>query len=213
MRKRGMHGKINFGCLTLTLLLIVGGYVGYKFGRVYLGKYMFDRKVFEITGDVAEDWNVKIFPSDGDIVEALLKEARRHGYYGMFIRAYDYQQAYFNGERYSENATLVQRAREVDVLILDDLGKELSHDNSTSVSERVIEALIRERMEEQKVTIITTNISSKEDMEERYETSFVRAMRGAFAIVDIDGPSHRDDEKEEINKFMNGEGDSEMRSL
>jgi hypothetical protein len=79
MRKRGIHGKINFGCLTLTILLIVGGYVGYKFGRVYLGKYMFDRKVFEITGDVAEDWKAKIFPSDGEIVEALLKEARRHG--------------------------------------------------------------------------------------------------------------------------------------
>lgn len=79
MRKRGIHGKINFGCLTLTILLIVGGYVGFKFGRVYLGKYMFDRKVFEITGDVAEDWKAKIFPSDGDIVEALLKEARRHG--------------------------------------------------------------------------------------------------------------------------------------
>ncbi|MDX1777351.1 MAG: hypothetical protein R3339_00575 [Thermodesulfobacteriota bacterium] len=79
MRKRGIHGKINFGCLTLTILLIAGGYVGYKFGRVYLGKYMFDRKVFEITGDVAEDWKAKIFPSDGDIVEALLKEARRHG--------------------------------------------------------------------------------------------------------------------------------------
>ena len=79
MRKRGIHGKINFGCLTLSLLLIVGGYVGYKFGRVYLGKYMFDRKVFEITGDVAEDWKAKIYPSNGDIVEALLQEARRHG--------------------------------------------------------------------------------------------------------------------------------------
>jgi hypothetical protein len=79
MRKRGIHGKINVGCLTLTLLLIVGGYVGFQFGRVYLGKYMFDRQVFEITGDVAEDWRGRYFPSDGDIVEALLKEARRHG--------------------------------------------------------------------------------------------------------------------------------------
>ena len=79
MRKWGIRGKINFGCLTLTLLLIAGGYVGYKFGRVYLGQYMFDRKVFEITGDVAEDWKAKLFPSDGDIVEALLTEARKHG--------------------------------------------------------------------------------------------------------------------------------------
>ena len=79
MRKRGLHGKINFGCLTLTLLLIVGGYAGYKFGRVYLGKYMFDRQVFELAGDVAEDWKAKIYPSDGDIVNAIMKVARRHG--------------------------------------------------------------------------------------------------------------------------------------
>lgn len=79
MRKQGIYGKINFGCLTLTLLLIVGGFVGYKFGRVYLGKYMFERKVFELAGDVAEDWKARIFPSNGDIVNAIMEEARRHG--------------------------------------------------------------------------------------------------------------------------------------
>jgi hypothetical protein len=79
MRKRGIQGKINFGCLTLTILLIAGGYVGYKFGRVYLGKYMFERKVFELAGDVAEDWKGKIYSSDGDVVNAIMKEARAHG--------------------------------------------------------------------------------------------------------------------------------------
>jgi hypothetical protein len=79
MRKRGIQGKINFGCLTLTLLLLVGGFAGYKFGKVYLGKYMFDRKVFELAGDVAEDWKAQIYQSDGDIVNAIMKDARRHG--------------------------------------------------------------------------------------------------------------------------------------
>ena len=79
MRKRGIHGKINFGCLTLTILLVVGGYVGYEFGRVFLGKYMFERKVYELAGDVAEDWKARRFESDGDIVNAIMKEARKHG--------------------------------------------------------------------------------------------------------------------------------------
>ena len=59
MGKQGMHGKTNFGCLFLSLLLIVGGYVGFKFGRVYLSQYMLDRKIFEIAGDAAEDWKAK----------------------------------------------------------------------------------------------------------------------------------------------------------
>ena len=78
MRKQGMHGKTNFGCLFLSLLLIVGGYVGFKFGRVYLSKYMFDRKIYELAGDVAEDRKAKAFQSDRDIADAIMKEARRH---------------------------------------------------------------------------------------------------------------------------------------
>ena len=78
MRKQGVHGKVNIGCLVLTLLLIVGGYVGYKFGRVYLSQYMLDRKLFELAGDAAEDWRAITFPSERDIADAVMKEARRH---------------------------------------------------------------------------------------------------------------------------------------
>ena len=78
MRKQGMHGKTNFGCLFLSLLLIAGGYVGFKFGRVYLSQYMLDRKIFEIAGDAAEDWKAKTFPSNRAIADAVMEEARRH---------------------------------------------------------------------------------------------------------------------------------------
>ena len=78
MKKQGMHGKTNFGCLFLSLLLIVGGYVGFKFGRVYLSQYMLDRKIFEIAGDAAEDWKAKTFPSNRAIADAVMEEARRH---------------------------------------------------------------------------------------------------------------------------------------
>ena len=76
MDKAGIRGKINIGCITLTLLLVVGGYVGYKFGRVYLSQYIFDRKVFELTGDAADDWKEKLFPSEVDIANAVMEEAQ-----------------------------------------------------------------------------------------------------------------------------------------
>jgi hypothetical protein len=76
MNKPSIGGKVNIGCLLLILLVIAGGYVGYKFGRVYLSQYIFDRKVFELTGDAADDWKEKLFPSEVDIANAVMEEAQ-----------------------------------------------------------------------------------------------------------------------------------------
>lgn len=76
MDKPGIRGTVNIGCITLVLLVIVLGYVGFKFGRVYLAQYIFDRKVFELTGDAADDWKEKIYPSEVDIANAVMEEAQ-----------------------------------------------------------------------------------------------------------------------------------------
>jgi len=47
MKTARMHGKVNFGCLTLIILLVAGGYVGFKFGRVYMAKYMLDKRKWQ----------------------------------------------------------------------------------------------------------------------------------------------------------------------
>lgn len=77
MHKPSIRGKINIGCLTLTFLLIVGSYVGFKIGRVYLAQYIFDRKIFELTGDAADDWKEKVFPTEVDIANAVMDEAQK----------------------------------------------------------------------------------------------------------------------------------------
>ena len=76
MNNPSIGGKVNIGCLLLILLLIAGGYVGFAFGRVYLAQYIFDRKVFELTGDVADDWQSKDFPSEIDVANAVMEEAQ-----------------------------------------------------------------------------------------------------------------------------------------
>ena len=55
MKQSRMQGKINIGCLIITLLLIAGGYVGFKFGKVCMAKYFLDKKIFQIAGDAAQD--------------------------------------------------------------------------------------------------------------------------------------------------------------
>ena len=76
MRKNSLSGKINVGCLFISIILIAGGYVGFKFGKVYLAKYMFNRKIIEIAGDVSKDPYGKIFTNERIIVETVKKAAR-----------------------------------------------------------------------------------------------------------------------------------------
>ncbi len=77
MKKHLVSGKINVGCHFLTVLLIAGGYVGFKFGRVHLAKYLFNQKLFEISGDVAKDYSARIFPNNGAITEAIIEAAEK----------------------------------------------------------------------------------------------------------------------------------------
>ena len=76
MKKYRVSGKVNVGCLILTILLVVGSYVGFKFGKVYLAKYLFNRRLYEMTGDVAADHRARIYPNNRAIAEEVLREAR-----------------------------------------------------------------------------------------------------------------------------------------
>ena len=78
MRKNSLSGKINVGCLVITLLLIVGGYVGFEFGRVYLSKYILNRKIMEIAGDASKMGQTgRMFPDERSITDAILVEVEK----------------------------------------------------------------------------------------------------------------------------------------
>ena len=77
MKKINAKGKVNIGCLLLSILLIAGLYVGFKFGKVYLSKYMFNRRLYELAGDIAKDYNFKKYPNHMDVANAVIKEAER----------------------------------------------------------------------------------------------------------------------------------------
>ncbi len=75
MKTHAMRGKINIGCLLLSILLIAAVYTGFKFGTVYLSKYMFNRNLYELAGDVAKDYRGRTYKNNLDIVNAIIDEA------------------------------------------------------------------------------------------------------------------------------------------
>lgn len=77
MKKYSLSGKTNMGCLLIIIILLAGGYLGFKFGKVYLAKYILNRKIMEIAGDIAQDPEAKTFPNERSIADAIIKEAEK----------------------------------------------------------------------------------------------------------------------------------------
>lgn len=122
----------------------------------------------------------------------LAKEARRHGFSVLFVRSSDFRDHVFGREMFDHKTSWADRARKVQLLILDDLGKEGG--DKGGHSERVIEDLIRARVAETRVTVLTTNFPPKDLVDPEkggYRTSFVAAMKGAILPVEFAGKDLR----------------------
>jgi len=89
------------------------------------------------------------------IAAVVAKEYRRRFNTVLFVEAADLKGLVAGREYFDETETFWQRARTVDVLVLDDLGKGVK--DSKEFGERLIDELIRTRNANQLVTIVTTN--------------------------------------------------------
>jgi hypothetical protein len=162
---------------------------------------------------VENGWGLILYgPNDtgkSALAALVLKEARRWGYYGMFARAEALRVAGLRDTMFDESMSLVDRARFVTVLVIDDLGKE--HRSSSGHAERFIEDLVRERVSEKLVTIMTTNIDPRpKKMSENkgaktvhpladiYSQSFAHVVKSRFHPVPVKGYNYREEQAQEL---------------
>lgn len=119
----------------------------------------------------------------------IAMEARRHGAPVLFVTAETLRQSVLDKEMFRPDMSLIDRARTVDVLVLDDLGKE--HSGQTGFTERLFENLFRERSASQKTTIVTSNMDLTK-LGERYKLSMLEVMKESCYPVRVEGPSQRE---------------------
>jgi len=115
-------------------------------------------------------------------------EARRRGATVFFVTAERLRASVLEKEMFDDDQTIMERARAVDFLILDDLGKE--HPGETGFSERLFENLLRERSARKQTTIITTNLCV-EDLRKTYIRSMLEVMREAMYPLAFEGENLR----------------------
>jgi len=137
-------------------------------------------------------------------------EVRRRGASVLFITAAALRQAFLEREPFNEDQFVSERARAVDFLVLDDLGKE--HSASTGFSEGLFENLIRERSASQRATVITTNLPMipkdlgngrmSRALMSVYVPSMLEVMKENLYPIRFEGKNLREVTREELNSRM-----------
>lgn len=140
----------------------------------------------------------------------VMMEARRRGASALFVQAETLRASVLEKTMFSDEKTLIERAREVDFLVLDDLGKE--HSGETGFSERLFENLIRERSAHKRVTLVTTNLPTKPPADKpnlpslrtKYIASMLEVMREAMYPVGLRAHNWRDRVQQDMQSRLTG---------
>jgi DNA replication protein DnaC len=135
-------------------------------------------------------------------------EVRRRGASAFFITAESLRQAVLQKEVFDQDQLVIERARSVDFLVLDDLGKE--HPGETGFTERLFENLVRERSAAQKATIVTTNLPMFPKGEKNralvnvYVPSMLEVMKESLYPIRFEGENLREIGRGEMASRMCG---------
>jgi DNA replication protein DnaC len=128
----------------------------------------------------------------------IAKEARRRGAPVLFTTAEGLRSAVLEKMPFSDDMLFIDRARSVDVLLLDDLGKE---HRGKGWSDSTFENLFRERSAARRTTLITTNLTL-EQLAERYDLSMLEVMKETTVPIHVEGNNRRDEAGEALRRRL-----------
>jgi hypothetical protein len=118
------------------------------------------------------------------IAVALLKRALRLRKTAYFSEAGSLKNALTRNEDFEESTLLDERLRVVDLLVIDDIGKE--YRTSSGFAETTFENIMRDRIQANKSIIITSNMQPKE-ISKVYSESLAALLKGNLIPINISG--------------------------
>lgn len=131
----------------------------------------------------------------------IAKEFRRRGRTVLFVEAADLKRMVVDKDYFDEDETYWDRARTVDVLILDDFGKGIV--DSTGFGAALFDELIRARSARKLVTIITANPPVSKWVEELdVKESTIHALKECTIPVRAIGKNRREAEAVKLKELL-----------
>jgi DNA replication protein DnaC len=131
---------------------------------------------------------------------ALLKAIHQSGYSVYCVMADQLRSIYIDRQMFDPEMTIVQRVEQVEVLLIEDLGKEYTGKGS-GWAELCFENLLRKRTRELKPTFITTNLSPK-DFGERYKESAQAICLEGMIACQVKGQDYRKQIQSKIQEMI-----------
>lgn len=126
----------------------------------------------------------------------MLKAAASKGIIGLWLTARDLPTYVIEKTLFDDDLTVINRARQVPLLVID----ELQIRDSVAYSEQAVEMLVRKRIDDGKCTIITTNHSTKE-LKHKYP-ALIAALSEAVYPVSVSGHNFRQEIADQWQKEM-----------
>lgn len=131
----------------------------------------------------------------------IAKAARRTGAPVYFTTMEGLRQAVLNDAMFSSDTSVEARALNVELLVLDEFGKE--HAGQTGFMNRYIENLMRDRCSRKLSTIITAN-PSPSALAKKYQESMMKVMAESMMPVAFTGASMRAAGMDRVTKLLVG---------
>lgn len=131
------------------------------------------------------------------IAALIAKEARSRGYTTFFVRVWELREMIRSRMEYDSDSTVAERARDVDVLVLDDLRQEDAGEKFFTLSE--IHQLVKYRASRRRVTVITTRLSLRV-----LDDAPMDALSDVLLRFPVDGPNLRKERKRVLEQSILG---------
>jgi len=132
----------------------------------------------------------------------VLKEARSRGYTTYFISVWELRECIRNRVMFSEELSILDRCRTVDVLVLDGLCEDDGKERF--FGSRAIEELVAFRGSHRHATLVTTRMDVmglRKAMK-----GFFEATQNYLVMLPVNGPDQRCEKNNDLKKMILGDG-------
>ena len=135
----------------------------------------------------------------------LAMEVRRRGKSVLFITSSEYVESVVSKYRFDEFTTIAERAKNVDLLVIDDFGKE--YRDKRGWTDRMFEDLLRHRSARLRPVILTMNVTMDRlyaECEKSGQESLFQLLREIVLPVEVVGPDRREEKQRELREVVLG---------
>lgn len=165
--------------------------------KVY--KYLKELESFFDSGVGLFLWSNENSTGKTSIAVTILKMALRLGKTAYFEESGRLKNALIHKDEFEDNVLIENRIRNVDLLVLDDVGKE--YRTESGFAENVLESVLRDRSQKMKLTILTSNLQPNK-METLYSADLAALLKETMIPLNIAGYDWRKAKAEELNKML-----------